>query len=210
MTEGETRRTALESIRFTFGRGLAVIVPLVITLWVLNLLFTTIDSIISPIFDQLLGRHFIGLGFISMIVLIMIVGVLSRNLFGRTIFKYFERLMFSVPFVRTIYSSTKDLINALQAGSKGKSFRQVVLVEYPRLGAFTVGFVTNEISLKDNRSAKQLISVYIVNPPNPTSGAMVLVPMDNLTVLDISVEDALKLVLSGGIVTSGVLTVKSG
>lgn len=198
-----------DSLRIIFGRGLVLIVPLVITIWVLNILFDTVDGIISPIFDHLLGRHIPGLGFVTMVVLIFVIGVLSRNLIGRAIFRYFERFMSTLPLARTIYSSTKDLINAFRPGGKGRSFRQVVLVEYPRLGMFTVGFVTNEVTVAGEPPSGAMVSIYIPNPPNPTSGVLVLVPRDHVRVLDISVEDGLKYVLSGGIVSSGQLNIKT-
>jgi len=191
-------------LRKTFGRGLAVIVPVVITVWVLNSLFNVVDGIISPIFDRALGQHIPGLGFISMVVLIFLVGIFSRNLIGRAMGSAFERIIYSIPLARTIYSTMKDL---MQIGGKGKSFRQVVIIEYPRQGLWTIGFVTNEIVVGTTNPV-ETISVYIPNPPNPTSGMLVLVPRGSARVLDMSVEDGLKLVLSGGIVTSGILAIK--
>jgi uncharacterized membrane protein len=197
-----------DSMRIIFGRGLVLIVPLVITFWVLNMLFNSIDGITSPIFELILGRHIPGLGFLSMVLIIFLLGLLSKNLIGRTLWRGFERVMTKLPLARTIYSSTKDLINAFRPGGSGRSFRQVVLVEYPRLGMLTVGFVTNDITVVGGAPSGQMISVYIPNPPNPTSGVLVLVERSAVRVLDMSVEDGLKYVLSGGIVTSGQLTTK--
>ncbi|MBI5477189.1 MAG: DUF502 domain-containing protein [Ignavibacteriales bacterium] len=195
--------------RTAFGRGLVVIVPVVITFWVLNMLFSAIDGIASPIFDRIFDRHIPGIGFITMIVLILIVGGLSGNLIARTIFRSFEKLISTVPLARTIYTAMKDIINALQPGKKGRSFREVVMIEYPRTGLHTIGFVTNEISIHEHQSMDEMISVYIPNPPNPTSGFLVLVPRRSARVVDMTVEEGLKFVLSGGIVTSGNLKFKS-
>ncbi len=208
MSSTEEKQSFLGSVRSAFGRGLVVLVPVVITLVVLNIMFNTIDRIISPIFDLILERHIPGLGFITMILLILFVGLLSRNLIGRALFKFFERVLFTIPLARNIYSAMKDLFSAFGIGGKGKSFRQVVLLEYPRHGIWTIGFVTNEVVIESSSNEQKLISVYILNPPNPTSGVLALVPQKNLQVLDISVEDGLKFVLSGGIVTSGMLTIK--
>ena len=205
----DERQTFWSSLRLTFGRGLVVLVPAVITLMVLKTLFDFIDGIISPLFEVLLGKRIPGLGFASMILLIILVGLLSRNLIGRAIFKFLEKILFTIPFARNIYSAMKDLFGAFGFGGKGKSFRQVVLVEYPRTGLFTIGFVTNEIRITDKLSSREMTSVYIPNPPNPTSGMLMLVPTSELQVLTMSVEDGLKLVLSGGIVTSGAITLKS-
>ncbi|MBI4549234.1 MAG: DUF502 domain-containing protein [Ignavibacteriae bacterium] len=204
----EEKQSRWEMLRGTFGRGLVVIVPAVITVWVLNILFSAVDGIISPLFDEILQRHIPGLGFVTMIVLIFIVGFLSRNLFGAWLFRSFERVIASIPLARTIYTAMKDLINAFQPGGKGKSFRRVVLIEYPRLGLSTIGFVTNELLIKADGQGDDMISVYIPNPPNPTSGMLVLVPKHSARTLDMSVEEGLKLVLSGGIVTSGSIMVK--
>lgn len=208
MNLGQHRRTFWEILRNTFGRGVVVLVPVVITLWVLNILFTTVDGIISPIFDRILGQHIPGLGFASMLILILIVGGLSRNLIGRSLFRFFERVIASIPLARTIYSAMKDLIGAFQIGGKGKSFRQVAYLEYPRPGLFTIGFVTNEIAVTGGDGSGEMISVYIPNPPNPTSGMMILIPRKDVHYLDLSVEEGLKLVLSGGIVTAGTLTIR--
>lgn len=201
----EGRQVVWKKIRAAFGRGLAVIVPIVITFWVLNLLFSFVDGIISPVFDHLLNRHIPGLGVVSMVILIFIMGILSRNLIGRTLGRGFERLILSLPLAKNIYGTMRDL---MQIGGKGKSFRQVVFFEYPRQGLWTIGFVTNEISITEQTTTHDTVSVYILNPPNPTSGILVLVPRESVRVLDISVEDGLKLVLSGGIVTTGALKTK--
>ncbi len=200
--------TVWQFFRTTFGRGLVVTVPVVITIWVLQGLFNAVDGIISPIFDHILARHIPGLGFIAMFILILLIGLQTRNLFGLTLLKSFERLISSIPLARTIYSAMKDLLNAFQSGKKGKSFRQVVLVEYPRKDLWTIGFVTNELTFLNAAPVKELVSVYILNPPNPTSGLLILAPRENLRVLDISVEEGLKLALSGGIVTPEHLSVK--
>ncbi|HEY6193213.1 MAG TPA: DUF502 domain-containing protein [Bacteroidota bacterium] len=208
MTWETSRQTFWQALRATFWRGFFVIVPVVITVWVFTLLFSTVDGIISPLFDRLLSRHTQGLGFITMILLIMVLGVLSRNLIGAAIFKFFERVISSIPLARTIYGATRDLMNAFQPGQRGKSFREVVLVEYPRVGLSAIGFVTNQLTIHSGSAVSELISVYIPNPPNPTSGTMILLPRESMQVLDLSVEEGLKLVLSGGIVTRGPIHTK--
>lgn len=208
MSDAEPRIGLLDILKTTFARGLVVLIPVVITVWVLNILFSAVDGITSPIFDHLLERHIPGLGFLSMIVLILMVGLLSRNLIGRAIFRFFERILFSIPLARTIYSSMKDLISAFQTNGKGRSFKQVLLIEYPRAGLFTIGFATNELRVHRGTNESDMVTVYIPNPPNPTSGLMILVPRADVHVLDMSVEEGIKMVLSGGIVTSTTISVK--
>jgi uncharacterized membrane protein len=208
MENTESKHTVWETVRNTFGRGLAVIVPVVITFMVLQILFNAVDCIASPFFDKIFTKHIPGIGFITMIILIFIVGALSRNLIARTAFRFFEKLIGTIPLARTIYTAMKDIIGALQPGKKGRSFRQVVAIDYPRQGLKTIGFVTNELDIQEESKTEGYISVYLPNPPNPTSGFLVLVPRSEVHVIDMSVEEGLKLVLSGGIVTSGLIKYK--
>ncbi len=208
MSEEEEKHTFWSGVRLMFARGVVVMIPAVITFAVLRLLFETVDGIMGPIYHKILGKEIMGLGFLTMIVFILIVGALSGNLIAKAIFRLFEKIITSIPLARSIYSAMKDLMGAFQIGGKGQSFRKVVFVEYPRIGMFTIGFMTNELCIKDDIGDHAMASIYIPNPPNPTSGVMVLLPVDTLKVLDMSVEEGLKLVLSGGIVTSGTLTVK--
>lgn len=206
----DTGQTFMSKLRGAFVRGFAVIVPVALTYWFFRALLNAIDGILSPVFEHFLGRQIPGLGFISMVILVLIVGLLSRNLVGRVLFRWFEKLVQSVPFVRGVYSAIKDLIGAFTVGGKGTTFRQVVLVEYPRSGLYTIAFVTNEMqfSYSDKRTI-DFVNVYIPNPPNPTSGLLILVPKKDAVVLDLTIEQGLKLVLSGGIVTPEVLAQKS-
>ena len=198
----ETERTVFGQLRTTFVRGAVVIIPLALTFWFFRALLNAVDGILSPLLEQWLGREVPGLGFISMLVIILIVGLLTRNIVGRLLFSWFENVLKSVPFVRSVYSAIKDLVGAFTLGGKGKTFREVVLVEYPRTGLYTIAFVTNEMPFvgQDGKNM-DFLNVYIHNPPNPTSGVLILVPKHDAIPLDITIEQGLKLVLSGGIVS---------
>jgi uncharacterized membrane protein len=196
-------------MRAAFGRGVVLVVPLVITWWILTFLFNAIDGTISPVFDRILGQHIPGLGFLTMLLLIFTLGVLSRNLAGRWLLAGIEGLIGRLPLARTIYGSMKEMMTSFSPSSKGRSFKDVVLVEYPRKGLATIGFATNRMTVGGAEPGGELVSVYIPNPPNPTSGLLIFVPSDAVQVLDISVEQGLKLVLSGGIVMTGSLNVKN-
>jgi uncharacterized membrane protein len=142
-----------------------------------------------------------------MVVIILLVGLLTRNLVGRLAVASFENLLQSIPFVRSVYTAIKDLVGAFASGGKGKTFRQVVMTEYPRKGLYSVGFVTNEMSFNaPDGTTIDFLNVYIPNPPNPTSGFLVLIPRQEAIELNLSIEDGLKLVLSGGIVVPEKLT----
>ncbi|MDI6779688.1 MAG: DUF502 domain-containing protein [Bacteroidota bacterium] len=195
--------------RTSFMRGIVVIVPIVITITVLKVLFEAVDGIISPVLDALLGYHIIGLGFISMILLILLIGIMSRNLFGRVIIKAFDSFITSLPLARTIYSAIRDLISAFAIGAKSKTFKNVVMVEYPRRGIYCVGFATNEITFQSNLDNQlDVIGVYFPHPPNPTSGVLIFIPKDEIKVLNMTIEEGLKLVLSGGVVSASVINLK--
>lgn len=195
------RTSFVAHLRTAFLRGVVVIIPLVLTYWVFSGLLNAIDGVFSPVLETYLGREVPGLGFLTMVVLILLVGILTRNLIGRLLFAGFENVLSSIPFVRSVYSAVRDLVSAFVFGDKSKTFREVVMVEYPRPGLYCIGFVTNKVPYR--RTADDLtefVSVYFPNPPNPTSGFLIFVPRNQAVTLAITVEEGLKLVLSGGIV----------
>jgi len=197
-------------LRNAFVRGIGVLIPLGLTYWFFQAMLNWVDGILSPILEHWIGREVPGLGFVTMVVLILLVGFLTRNLVGRLLFTWFERFLKAIPFVRSVYGAIKDLVGAFSLGGKSKTFRRVVMVEYPRPGLYSIGFVTNEMKFtaSDHRTV-EFINVYIPNPPNPTSGVLVLVPSRDLITLDLSIEEGLKLVLSGGIVVPEMLRQKT-
>src|SRR5262245_60907719 len=125
-------------LRSAFVRGIGVIIPLALTFWFFRAMLNWIDGILSPILENLVGREVPGLGFRSMLFLIILVGLLTRNLVGILLFAWFERFLKAIPFVRSVYSAIKDLVGAFSLGGKSKTFRQVVMVEYPRPGLFCI------------------------------------------------------------------------
>lgn len=199
--------TFWSQVRSTFVRGFVVMIPLGLTYWFFQALLNGVDGILSPALEKWIGRPIPGLGFISMVAIILLVGLLSRNLVGRILFTWFENLLRSIPFVRAVYGAIKDLVGAFSIGGKGKTFREVVLIEYPRKGLYTIAFVTNEMPFVASNGTEILfINVYIPNPPNPTSGVLILVPKKEAIHLNLTIEQGLKLVLSGGIVVPDRLT----
>ncbi|HET6274067.1 MAG TPA: DUF502 domain-containing protein [Bacteroidota bacterium] len=199
--------TFWSQVRSTFVRGFVVMIPLGLTYWFFQALLNGVDGILSPVLERWIGRPIPGLGFISMVAIILLVGLLSRNLVGRILFTWFENLLRSIPFVRAVYGAIKDLVGAFSIGGKGKTFREVVLIEYPRKGLYTIAFVTNEMPFVASNGTEILfINVYIPNPPNPTSGVLILVPKQEAIHLNLTIEQGLKLVLSGGIVIPDRLT----
>lgn len=198
------------SLRTTFLRGIGVLIPLGLTYWFFEALLNALDGILSPIFQHFLGRHVPGLGFAAMLLIILLVGLLTRNLIGRFLLAWFETAVRSIPVVRSVYTAIKDLVGAFGMEGKSKTFRQVVMTEYPRKGLFCIGFVTNEMKYAQSGGiTRDFLNVYIPNPPNPTSGFLVLIPREEAVHLDLTIEEGLKLVLSGGIVIPELLTGRS-
>lgn len=196
-----TQKSILGRMRSVFLRGIGIIIPLALTYWIFEALLNWVDSILSPALERIIGRHVPGLGFLTMLVIIFLVGLLTRNLVGRLFFSWLEGVLTSIPFVRSVYSAVKDLVGAFVFGGKGRTFRKVVMIEYPRKSLFTIGFVTNEMAFTaPDGKVIDFFNVYVPNPPNPTSGVLVLVPKTDAIQLSLTIEEGLKLVLSGGIV----------
>jgi len=208
MTESTSTKKSLPAqLRTTFFRGIGVIIPVVLTYWVFSSLLNWVDGFLAPPLSDLIGRRVPGLGFLAMLFLIFLVGLLTRNLVGRLFIAWFENLLRSIPFVRSVYGAIKDLVGQFATGGKGGAFQKVILTEYPRKGIFVIGFVTNEmVYVGPDGKRIDFFNVYIPSPPNPTAGFLSLVPRNEAVILDITVEDGLKLVLSGGIIIPGTLT----
>ncbi len=209
MMNETVRKSLFAQLRSTFIRGVGVIIPAVLTYWVFSSLLDWVDGILSPALTGVIGRRIPGLGFATMLVLILVVGLLTRNLAGRLVLAGIDNIIGSIPFVRSVYNAIKDLVGSFATGGKGRTFKKVILTEYPRKGIYVIGFVTNEMVYRiSEKQTIEFYNVYIPSPPNPTAGFLSLVPKDEAVVLDISIEEALKLVLSGGIIVPGELTGK--
>lgn len=180
----------------TFLTGLFVLIPAVITVFVVVWFFGFIDGILAPLYDKLLRLHVPGLGFISAIILIFIVGIISKNVIGKRILGIFERLFLSIPVFKGIYTSVKQIVDAFSPSSGKGSFKEFVVVEYPRSGTYAFGFLTKECSIKD----VSLKTVYIPTN-NLYLGEIVLFKKEDIFYTDIPVEEGIKIVLSGGIAT---------
>ncbi|MGQ0569894.1 MAG: DUF502 domain-containing protein [Armatimonadota bacterium] len=179
--------------------GLLVILPLAVTVFVLLSLFRFLDNLLAPFFE-LLGYEIPGLGLAAGILLILITGAMASNVAGRRIVRFFDQMMMRIPLARAIYSATKQVSDSIFQQSRA-AFKQAVLVEYPRQGLYSVGFITGEIVGEGpGRAGERVMNVFMMHTPNPTTGILCLVPESQVIPLDMSVEDALKLVVSAGIV----------
>jgi uncharacterized membrane protein len=208
-------RTIWTRLRHVFITGLAISLPLIITIWLLRVLFEMVHAVSTPVIlallrliapryadDPAFATYLAPLiGVILTAVLILLIGGLTTNLLGRRIVDAFDRLIMRLPLVRAIYGGARQLLDAFR--SKPSSFERVVAVEYPRRGVHTIGFVTHEkVSLR--RTAGGALNdysfVFLPTSPNPTSGWLALVRDDELVQLDMSIEEGFKVILSGGLV----------
>ena len=193
-------------LKKSFFTGLVILVPVGITLWVLNLVVTTLDQtllLLPPSVRTQAPFNIPGMGVLLTLAIILAVGVLARNFIGRRLVLWWEALVARIPVVSAIYSSVKQVSDTLLSPS-GQAFRKPVLIEFPRAGCWTVGFV---VGSPGDGLAGPLVgehaSVYVPTAPNPTSGYVLIVPVEQVRDLDISVDEALKFVVSMGVVAPG-------
>lgn len=199
-------RRFIEHLRRYFLSGLVAFLPLAITIWMLDVVIRMMDgglellpkpfrpSTYNLVFD------FPGVGAVFTFLLICLIGVIVTHLVGSKLHRTWQNILARIPFVRAIHGAVSQLMEALLSPDKGK-YRGVVLIEYPRKGLYSLGFVTGltEGELQA-RTGDRVMNVFIPTTPNPTSGWYVLIPEKDATPLDMSVEDAFKVIISGGMV----------
>jgi len=191
-------KAILGSIRAKLLAGIVVTVPVVATILALRFLFRNLDALLGPWIGTLIGRSIPGLGLAATVLLILITGIIATNYVGRRVIALMERAFTGVPLVRRVYSASKDIVESATL-SQRHLLREVVMLEHPRKGAYSYGFVTSYTIRHGPEEAKHLANVFIPGPPVPTTGNLVAVPVEDLIYLDMSVDSALKLIISLGI-----------
>lgn len=204
-------------VRHHFIRGLLLVLPLLITLWTLRLLFNLIDDNVTPwVWGALNSAGIRGLelwlarlgvpaiGILLTVTFVYLLGLLVANFAGRRLVRSIEEYVFlRIPVVKSIYGAARQLLDAFGMSGK-RAFSRVVLLEYPRHGLWALGFVasetTHELGVEPMTAGGGAVAVFLPTSPNPTSGWMVLVPTRDLLEVDLSIEDGVKLIVSGGIV----------
>jgi uncharacterized membrane protein len=193
----------LRSYLFT---GILITAPVVITLWIVFSLVKVFDGLVTPLIptqfnpNQYLPYEIPGIGLIVLITFLIIIGFLTANFFGRWIVKRTEIILQNIPLIKVFYKTIKQILETVLKNNSN-AFRKVVLVEYPRKGLWIIGFTTGETSgLIRKKIGTKLTNVFIPTTPNPTSGFLLLVPEKELKYLEIGVDDAIKTVVSAGIV----------
>lgn len=193
------RRSTVSLLRRWFLSGLLVVVPLACTYMVLRFLFETVDGILGPHLVNAQGERIPGLGILATFVLVMGMGVIAAGVVGSRLVKWWERLMARLPIVRMVYGGARQVVESVSR-EEGTSFQEVGLVEYPRPGMYSLGLVANRTQITRGDVSEDRIAVFIPSTPTPFTGSFVLVKPEDFTLLDLTVEAALKLVVSGGIV----------
>jgi uncharacterized membrane protein len=202
------------TIRNYFVGGILVLAPVGLTVWLFATLIRTTDRLLQikddkffyfissdyhP--DALLGFHVPGLGATLAIAIILLVGIFTRNFVGRRFVRMGERIVEHIPVVRAIYTAIKQLLGTVLQDNSS-NFRDVVLLEYPRKGLYTLGFISGNSANEVQRHVPdELVGIFVPTTPNPTSGFFLMAPRKDLIYLDMSTEDAFKMVISFGIVT---------
>ena len=202
-----SRPSLFGRLRRYFFTGLVILAPVVITIWATIWFISFFDNWIKPLIpfgynpDNYLPFKVPGTGLLFALLIITAAGALGANLVGRTLLGWWDKLVQKTPVVRSIYKSSKQIFETIFS-EKGTSFKQVCLVEWPRRGAWTIAFISKEIDGGQIGFAKgkKYHSIYVSTTPNPTSGYVFFAPEEDVKILDMSVEDGLKLVISMGLI----------
>jgi uncharacterized membrane protein len=185
--------------------GLLIWIPVMVTVWVIRFLSGILDQslvLLPPSWrpEALVGQYVPGVGIILSFLLLVVTGVVVRNLFGGQIVEGFENLVRRIPVIGAVYGGAKTFSETVLT-DKGKSFKQVVLIEFPRKGLYSVGFITcEEMDEVQARTEQDVVCVFVPTTPNPTTGFLVAVDRNEITRLDMTVDEAFKMLLTLGVV----------
>jgi uncharacterized membrane protein len=188
-----------------FLTGLLVITPIWGTILVLKTLFVTVDSILGNMLSDIVTEDYYvpGLGILTLVILILLAGMAATNFLGGRLYKRWEEFLDRVPIVRGIYATLKSMMDILSFKQREK-YDKVVMIQFPKDGNYVLAFVTGETRDEVQALAPEpLVHVYVPTSPNPTSGYFLLVPEREVESVDMSVEEAMKLIVSGGMYSSG-------
>lgn len=206
-TLGVRRRSLAAALRNNFLTGLVVVAPVVITFYIIWGIITFVDSRIVPWVPQVYNPSTYidfdvpGFGLFVFFVFTTVVGYFTKNLFGRQIVRTLESWVERMPVVRSIYNALKQIVETILSQSSS-SFQKACIIEYPRRGLWSIAFVATRTTgeIPGRAGARDLVSVFLPSTPNPTTGFLLFVPAEDVILLDMTIEEAAKLVISGGLV----------
>lgn len=200
----KSKKHSLKTYLFT---GILVTAPLAITFYLAIELFLYIDQNVTALIpdkynpERYFSHALPGVGVLLLLIFLILVGMLTANFVGRAFMKIGQRIIGRLPIISGIYSAFKKIFETLLGSGKNTAFRQPVLVEYPRKGMYTIAFLTGPVYKEIQKHSKEkLVSIYVPTTPNPTSGFLIYLPQKDITPLKIGVDEALKIILSTGII----------
>jgi uncharacterized membrane protein len=196
------RHSLLGFLRSRFITGILVAFPLAITLFFGRFLFGLMDRWADPISIRLFEHRVPGMGAALVVVLIFVLGVLAHNVIGRRMLNKGDKLFARIPFLRSIYVGAREVTRAF-GSSRTRSFRRVVLIPFPHDGVWAVAFATAEFDETTPQGTRRVVAVFMPTTPNPTTGFFLVYPLASIRPTDLTVEEALRMVISGGLVTAG-------
>lgn len=183
-------------LKVRFITGFFVTVPAIATSWLLYVFWDSIDSFFSPGYERIFGRRIPGLGFLTAMLVMLVMGTIATNVVGRRILARVERLLTRVPVFRSIYPTVKELLASFSPEKRG-SFKEVVLAEHPRKGSYAFGFVTSELLVEGPEGKRQMVTVFVPTN-NLYLGDVIVVPRDEALSTGLSVEEGIRVILSAG------------
>lgn len=207
MSDDPTPNSGLVKARTAFFTGALLLAPLVVTLWAFTTIIGLVGGTFRPFYEHYLPQSLQRLPFfwdfaatIIVILLVTLLGYLSHYFFGRYLLRVFERFIQTLPGIGAIYNSVKQIVTTFGSGRK-TLFNQVVLVQFPRAGSWTIGFLTNKTQGEpQSHAGTEMWTVFVPTTPNPTSGFLLIVPRHEIVELEMTVGDGMKMILSGGAV----------
>jgi uncharacterized membrane protein len=182
-----------------FTTGLLTILPLAITVYVFYLVFSFLDNLVGDLIKAIFDYRVPGIGFAAGLLLIMLVGFIASNIIGSRLINYSDMLLQRLPLAKGIYTSARQIIDAFTIQGKN-AFQKVVLLEYPRKGLYVIGFVTGSSKGEiQQKTHAETLNVFVPTTPNPTSGMLILAPRHEVIELDMTIEEGMKVIVSGGL-----------
>jgi uncharacterized membrane protein len=198
MPDDSKKLSARAIVRRYFVTGILVLLPLAVTVWLLWRIISAVEGGVARVMERLDLTYYVGYGFLVVIAIIFAAGLFAQNVIGRKLVRFVERLVTKIPFVSKVYLTVQQIRDAF-IGREHALFQNVAVIEYPSPGLYTICFVTSTAREEVQRKTEeQVVCVFVPTTPNPTSGFLIFVPEDKLIPLSMTVEEAMKLVISGG------------
>ena len=196
------RETGPSSLKSVIGsrlaRGLLILLPVGVTFAIFQFAFDTLDGQLQPVIEEIFGREVRGLGFLVILLIALLLGAFGPLAVIRYPGRLLERGIRGLPIAGDVYSASKQIAESMSAAEGSPGLRTVVRVEYPRRGAWTVGFLTKTVTMHDD---EVMAVVYMPSTPLPNTGWMVLLPVEDVEIMDMSTQEAMQFILTGGIVS---------